>query len=79
MKRYEPPVNKPLKLRVYQRFIQQYGWSLQKAGKDWKLVDDKGKLVVRNIIVTHPGGEVIPLSVKKTFAALREAGLDYLY
>jgi hypothetical protein len=66
--------NRPMKRRDYERWIRQYGWSLQKAGMDWKLVDENGNLKVRNIIITHPGGEVIPLSIKKTEQALKGAG-----
>jgi hypothetical protein len=69
------PPFKPMKRRDYERWIAQYGWSLLKAGMDWKLIDESGNLRVRNIIVTHPGGEVIPLSVKKTQKALEDAGL----
>jgi hypothetical protein len=67
---------KPMKKRDYLRWIGKYGWRLEKAGIDWKLVDQSGLTKVRNIIVTHPGGEVIPASVKKTRAALKLAGLE---
>lgn len=64
---------KPMKKRDYLRWVGAYGWKLEKAGMDWKLVDEHDKTVIRNIIITHPGGEVIPLSVKKTTQALKEA------
>jgi hypothetical protein len=67
--------NKPVKLRDYLAGIRAHGWNLEKAGKDWKLVDAKGKIQVRNIIVTHPGKEVPPISQKKTEQALKDAGL----
>lgn len=67
---------KPAKLRNYLRWIRQFGWRLEKAGMDWKLVDQDGLTKVKNIIVTHPGNEVISLSVKKTKEALRLAGLE---
>lgn len=70
------PPFKPMKLRDYLAWISQYDWSLVKAGMDWKLVDKDGNLRIRNIIVTHPGKEVIALSVKKTRAALEAAGLE---
>jgi len=66
---------RPRKRRDYERWIREYGWRLEKAGKDWKLVDGKGVTQVKNIIITHPGGEVIPLSIKKTEQALKDEGL----
>ena len=64
-----------MKLRDYQAWLGQYGWYLEKAGKDWKLYTADGRLMVRNIIVTHPGKEVIPISIKKTQIALQIEGL----
>jgi hypothetical protein len=42
---------------------------------DWKVLNEVGKIAVRNVIVTHPGNEVIPLSINKTRQALKAAGL----
>jgi hypothetical protein len=67
---------KPMKRRDYEKWIRQYGWKLEKTGTDWKLLDDQGKTQIRNIIVTHPGNEVIGLSVKKTRQALQDMGLE---
>lgn len=68
---------KPMKKREYQRWIGQYGWSLEKAGMDWKLCNEHGNLVVRNIIIPHPpGSEIAAISVKKTQQALKAAGLE---
>lgn len=58
---------KPMNRKDYLRWIGKYGW---------RLVDQHGLTKVRNIIVTHPGGEVVPASVKKTRAALKLAGLE---
>lgn len=55
------PPFKPMKLQDYLRWIRRYGWQLQKAGTDWILLDEKGKAQVINIILTHPGKEIIPI------------------
>ncbi len=69
-------LSKPMKLRDYQAWIRQYGWRLEKASNDWKLLDNEGKIKVLCIIVTHPGKEVVPLSLKKTHIALHLADLQ---
>jgi hypothetical protein len=66
---------KPMKRRDFERLINPFGWSLVKAGMDWKVLNEVGKIAVRNVIVTHPGNEVIPLSINKTRQALKAAGL----
>ncbi|MBK8190932.1 MAG: hypothetical protein IPK79_10840 [Vampirovibrionales bacterium] len=67
---------KPMKLRDYLRWIGQYGWSLKKSGVDWSLINAEGRRVILNIIVTHPGREVIPASVKRTSQALEAEGFS---
>ena len=68
---------KMMKKRDYIRWINQYGWTLERAGGgDWKLHNAHGNIAVRNIIVTHPGNEIPPISIKKTRLALQTAGLE---
>lgn len=64
---------KPMKRRDYERWIHQFGWSLQKSGFDWSLIDEQGYKVC-TIRITHPGNEVVPGSVKKTEKHLKERG-----
>jgi hypothetical protein len=67
---------KPMKLRDYKKWIHTFGWKLEKGGMDWKLYNQRGELMVRNIIIPHPpGSEVASLSVKKTRKALELEGL----
>ena len=70
------PLFKPMKLRDYGRWIAEYGWTLKKGSIDWSLLDEFGKMAVRQIKVTHPGREVDAHSVKKTDKALKAAGLQ---
>lgn len=66
---------KPMKLKDYKQWIGTYGWSLAKAGMDWKLLNEHGQIMVLNVIVPHPpGNEVAAISVKKTRQALRLEG-----
>jgi hypothetical protein len=67
---------KPMKRRDYERWIRQYGWYLRKTGTDWTLFDADGKVQLLNVIVTHPGQEIIPMSVKKTKEALKNSGYE---
>jgi hypothetical protein len=57
---------KPMKKRDYRDWISQYGWTLKKGATDYKLLNEWGQMAIRNIIITHPGGEVVAPSVKKT-------------
>jgi len=57
---------KPMKLRDYLRWIHRYGWSLEKGHVDWKLLDAQGRVLLINVIVTHPGKEVIAKHVNAT-------------
>jgi hypothetical protein len=68
-----PPL---MKKRDYLRWIRQHGWNLVKAGADWKLVNEAGKVLVRNIIITHPGSEVPFICIKKTREALKLEGKE---
>lgn len=66
-----------MKLKAYKQLIARYNWRLLKAGKDWKLVNEYGKIMVLNIIIPHPpGNEIAPYSVKKTYIALKLEGKD---
>ena len=67
---------KPMKLRDYLQWIQQYGWSLEKGHKDWKLLNEDGQVIKPNIIVTHPGNEVIAPHVNATKKLLTSEGLE---
>jgi hypothetical protein len=66
---------KPMKLRDYLRWIRQYGWDLEKGSVDWKLIDEQGHVRKANIIITHPGREVIARHVNDTRQKLEEEGL----
>ncbi|RJQ48793.1 MAG: hypothetical protein C4530_24165 [Desulfobacteraceae bacterium] len=55
-----------MKLRDYKAWIKRYGWVLEKGGFDWKVMDSSGKVIIKNIIVTHPGREVTAFCVQKT-------------
>ncbi|MDH4378381.1 MAG: hypothetical protein QE263_00535 [Vampirovibrionales bacterium] len=57
---------KPMKLKDYLSWIQQFGWTLVKGSIDWKLLNAQGKVIKPNIIVTHPGKEVIAKHVADT-------------
>jgi len=62
---------KPMKIKEYRAWLRQYGWTLVKAGKDWKVLDEKGGIKVRNVILTHPGNEgIAAISIDKTKKAL---------
>ncbi len=66
---------KPLKLRDYQRWIRQYGWSLRKGSIDWNLFDQNGNFVCY-IKIQHPGPkEVVADSVKRTEKELKARNL----
>ena len=65
---------KPMKRREYERWIARFGWKLVKAGMDWKVIDADGHIVILNVIITHPGGEIPPISIQKTKRALKERG-----
>ena len=67
---------KTMKGRDYEKWIRQYAYSLQKTSTDWRLVNSAGVTAIRNIIVTHPGNEVIADSVKKTKTHFIEKGLE---
>jgi hypothetical protein len=69
------PPFKPMKLRDYERWIARHGWTLKKGSIDWSLLDQSGKMAVRQIKVTHPGREVDAHSVKKTEKALKAASI----
>ena len=56
--------------------IAQYGWYLEKSGKDWKLKNAEGGTEILFIKITHPGGEVPHFCVKATQKALKEAKLE---
>lgn len=65
---------KPMKKRDYIRWIKPLGWQLKKAGTDWKLVDQEGKTIIRNIIIPHPpGDEISNISVQKTENMMKAA------
>lgn len=64
-----------MKRRDYNRWINQYGWSLVKGSVDWKLLDEQGKVRKPNIIVTHQG-EVIPKHVNDTQKLLQMEDLE---
>jgi len=61
---------KPMKRKAYERLIREQGWRLVKGSVDWKLVDEQGNVRIPNIIITHPGNEVVAISVKKTLEVL---------
>jgi hypothetical protein len=61
---------KPMKRKAYERLIRKQGWRLVKGSVDWKLVDEQGNVRIPNIIITHPGNEVVAISVKKTLEVL---------
>lgn len=68
-------VYKPKKLKSYQQWIGQFGWSLRKGKIDWLLLDNKGHFVC-TIKVSHPGtNEVVAHSVRKTEQKLKDRGL----
>lgn len=61
---------KPVTLKAYKKLIKEHGCELVKGSFDWKLVRN-GKVVIANIIVTHPGKpHVAPQSYKKTLKLL---------
>ena len=70
------PPYKPIKLRDYKTWIRRYGWVLEKGGIDWMVVDSTGKVIIKNIIVTHPGKEVTAFCVQKTDRIMKEIDGD---
>lgn len=64
---------KPLKRRVYEKWISSFGWSLQKGSIDWNLLDESGNWVC-SIKITHPGNEIPPRHVVLTEKRLKERG-----
>jgi hypothetical protein len=63
---------KPMKRREFERWIREYGWSLVKAGMDWKLVDEDGHVIKPFIKITHPGGEVVASHVNEVSKLLTQ-------
>jgi len=66
---------KPMKRRDYERWIASFGWKLVKSKNDWRLINQQGQSELLFIKITHPGGEIPALFVKKTQMALEKAGL----
>lgn len=70
---------KPLTVKKYLKYIKSVGWTLVKAGIDWKLLNENGQMVC-TIIIAHGNKtkeEVIAHSVKKTENKFKERGLQW--
>lgn len=70
---------KPLSVKKYKQYIQSVGWSLEKAGIDWKLYDENGNFLC-TIIIAHgkkTKEEVVAYSVQKTERAFKLRGLQW--
>lgn len=70
---------KPLKLKKYLHYIREAGWSLEKAGIDWKLRNENGQMLC-TIIISHgkrTNEEVVAYSVKKTENLFKERGMQW--
>ena len=59
---------KPMDEKEFRRLIKIVGWSLEKSGFDYSLLNEKGKYLC-SIKITHgkntKGGEVIPNMTQK--------------
>jgi hypothetical protein len=67
---------KPMKRRDFEDHLKKAGWSLKKGGIDWSLYDENDKFVC-TVKITHPGGEVIPMHIKKVQDAFARRGLQW--
>lgn len=70
---------KPLSVKLYQQYIKRVGWSLIKAGIDWKLLNSNGQMMC-TIIICHGKNtkeEVIAYSVKKTENLFKQRGMPW--
>jgi hypothetical protein len=65
---------KPMTLKNYQKWIGAFGWSIQKAGTDYDLLDENENYVC-TVNVLHSKKELAPFYVKKTADKLAERGL----
>ena len=60
--------------RKFRKWLADYGWTVEKGGIDWNVLDENGCLVC-SIIRQHPGEDVVvAYSVKKVERKLRERG-----
>jgi hypothetical protein len=65
----------PMKRRDYEKWIRKHGWTLEKSGIDWTLVDSANTRIC-TIKITHPGGEIPKRDVHKTKIKLKEQGFE---
>jgi hypothetical protein len=69
-------VFKPMSPKVFERYLTMVGWSLEKGGIDWNLLDENGSLVC-SVQVGHgprTKNEVTARSVKKIEKEFKERG-----
>ena len=71
---------KPMDEREFRRLIKMIGWSLEKSGFDYSLLNAHGKYMC-SIKITHgkntKGGEIIAHCVKKAEKIFKEEGLKW--
>lgn len=70
---------KPLAVKLYKRYIESVGWSLEKGSIDWNLYTDVGDFVC-SIIIAHgknTKSDVTAHSVDKTRKAFKSRGMEW--
>ena len=69
----------PMPVKIYKQYIKTAGWSLVKAGIDWKLLNEKGQML-STIIIAHgknTNEQVIAFSVQKTEKLFKSKGKQW--
>ncbi len=69
---------KPLSRKVLEKYLKFVGWSLQKGGFDWSVINSEGKFIC-SIIITHGNtkSEACAHSVKKIENKFKERGMTW--
>lgn len=67
-------VFKPMPTKKFKKWIQGFGWHIEKGGTDWHIYDENENYVC-TVVLQHPGEDVVKATSVKNFQKhLRERG-----
>lgn len=64
----------PMPFHRFKRLVRQYGCSVEKTRKEWRVIDGDGKPIC-NFAVTHGKQEVKPVYISLFLNAIGELGI----
>lgn len=72
-------VFKPLSTKVFLKYVQSVGWTLEKGGIDWNLRDEHGAFLcsIKIAYGKNTKEEVVAYSVNKTERIFKEKGFPW--